>query len=457
MAPDEQQQSQSRQQSLQGLLANRNVLILAGIAGLALIAACVLGTLLWLESRSDDGAAVTPTPFASGPDGALEEPLVVGIDGNSTISVTLDIPTSLTVNGRQFPVEPDVITADRVWAPTITDEETAVWVYGTIVNYVVGLRANDDHQELLEQLEPGDPIQLTTRGGSTHTFTFNSRQTVTNTERDIFAQNIPGITLLLLGADEPERLVVNGRYQVSEAESDANNVINLGETTQIDNLQITVPSASYVPDRPEAPPGFDFFLIDYQIQNVGLTAFDTSQLQFTLIDNLGNQYAVSAAASQIGNYPNLTGAINAGQTVNATAGYQIPVGLNSDSLTWVVSRQDTNTQIRVIIPFAGSRSTVAQSTDVTLAQAEVSEDLTSLVLTGQITNLGNQPVVVSQTDLELTTADGASYLLLSSNPRLPWTVPPGQTIQFAVTYQRPSAPTAVFTILGRPFQLSGLR
>lgn len=447
MSPDPQTQGSSP-------FANRNVIILAAVAGVALIAVVVLGLLLWRASQ--DSSAATPTPFASGPE-APSEPLVVGIDGNSTISVTLDTPRTLSFAGSQFNVETDVITADRVWTPSIRDADTAVWVYGAIVNYVIGLQATDANRALLEQLQPGDPINLTTRSGTTHTFAFTNRRTVSTTERDVFAQNVPGITLLLIGANGQERLAVNGRYQVSEADAGANNVVNLGETAQFDNLQFTVSSASYVPDRPEAPPGFDFFLIDYQIQNLGLTAFDAGQLQFTLIDGLGNQYALSAVASQVGNYPNLSGSLNAGQTVNATAGYQIPVGLNSDTLTWVISQSASNTQLRVIVPFTGSRSTVAQSTDVTLAEAEVSEDLTSLLLTGQITNLGTQPIVVTESDLDLATEDGAGYLLLSTNPRLPLTIPPGQTAQFTVTYQRPPQPTAVFTVLERPFQLSGLR
>jgi hypothetical protein len=76
---------------------------------------------------------------------------------------------------------------------------------------------------------------------------------------------------------------------------------------------------------------------------------------------------------------------------------------------------------------------------------------------GTIINNGEQAVVVTQDDVWLRTPAGASYLMLSTNPAFPWTVPPGQTLQFAVTFQTPiGADTAVFTVLNQSFQLTNL-
>jgi hypothetical protein len=78
-------------------------------------------------------------------------------------------------------------------------------------------------------------------------------------------------------------------------------------------------------------------------------------------------------------------------------------------------------------------------------------------MVGTIMNNGEQAVVVTQDDVWLRTPAGASYLMLSTNPAFPWTVPPGQTLQFGVTFQTPiGADTAVFTVLNQSFQLTNL-
>ncbi len=441
----------------QSIFANRSVVVLAAVAGLALLTIIILLVLLLRQPNENISGNPTPTPFASSAGSALNESLVVGIDGNSTITVTTDTPVTLSLGGRSFAMQTQAIAEDQVWSPNLEDEETAVWVFGSIVNYVIGIPSSDDNRTLLEGLQPGDEMTLTTRGGVSYTFSFDNRRLVSTADQDVFAQRTPGVTLLLVGDEGNERLVVNGRYLVSEATAGQSDVIQLGESAQLDNIQISVPSVSYVPDRAEVPDGFAFFQVDYEIQNVGLTAFNSNLLQLTLIDNIGNQYALNPTASQLGNFPAFNGFLNSGQVIQATAGYQIPLGLNSESVNWVVARTDTGAQIQVNLPFSGGASAAAASTSITLLQADVADDLTSLILTGQVTNLNNQPVVITETDVSLTSQDGASYLLVATNPPFPWTVPAGQTLQFAVTYQRPNVETAVFNILSQSFQLTGLR
>jgi hypothetical protein len=178
-------------------------------------------------------------------------------------------------------------------------------------------------------------------------------------------------------------------------------------------------------------------------------------LRLTLADHMGNQYALNPTASQVGNYMPVGGPLGPGQTARATAGYQIPAGLSSPTLRWVVTRLDTGSQAQVNIPFRGAAE-LGQQALVTLQQGEVSLDGTSLMLWGQITNLGDQPLVVQETNVSLI-SNGSFYLILSTNPRFPWIVAPGQTADFSLTFQRPSGDTAVFTVLNQPFQLTGLR
>lgn len=442
-------------------LSNPAVLVATAIALVALLAVIVLSVILIRQGQMDEAdttASGTPTPFGTDADGGLlgGAPLVVGMSDSATISVTLDSPITLSLAGQQFNVQTQVIGADGTWTPTVDAPGAAVWVFGSVVNYVVGLPDSEENRAMLEGLAPGDEMMLSTRGGTRFTFSFNSRTSVPVTNRDIFAQTTPGITLVLLGSEGAERLTVNGRYVVSEADSQAGNVVSLGETAQLENVQLTVNSSTYIADRAEIPPGFALFVVDYQIQNVGLTAIDSSSLQLGLVDNLGNQYVLSPLATQLGNFPTLAGFLNANQATQASAGYQIPLGLESDTLSWVVTNSNSGAQVYVTLPFTGGAAAAAGSS-ITLARADVSTDLTSLILGGQVTNLGTQPVVITESDVALQTQDGSIYLLLSTNPPFPWTVPPGQTLQFFLTYQLPPTDAAVFRVLNQGFQLTGLR
>jgi hypothetical protein len=444
---------------------NRRAVIVAVAAVAALAVMCVLAFVLLRPSGEEDEASSdrtsTPTPFpttaASPEEPASNEPLVVGISDTDTISVSVDVPVFLSVGGQKLAVRTQVIGSDGQWNPLDGGEKTVAWVYGTIVNYVLGMPDSDANRALFGELTPGESMVLTTRAGVDYTFNFSSRETVESNNSDIFTQTTPGLTLVLSGAEGAERTVIKGRYVVPEATgSSGSPVVELGETTQLDDIQLTATGASYVLDRPEAPSGFAFYMIDYQIQNVGLSALDTSILQLVLMDNLGNQYAVSPAASQIGNHPPLAGFMNSNQNVEATAAYQVPIGLNSAALNWIISRSDTNGQVQVTVPFSGG-SEVIEGTDITLNRAEVSADLTSLVLGGQVTNSGEQPVLVTEGNVTLTTDDGSAYLILSTNPPFPWTVASQQTVQFQVSFQWPLAEgSATFTVLNQSFALNSL-
>jgi hypothetical protein len=251
--------------------------------------------------------------------------------------------------------------------------------------------------------------------------------------------------------------VVRGRYVISDnqAVTEGARLVELGETAQLENLQITATAANFLFDRPEIPPGFAFYLIDYQVQNIGSAAINTTGLQLVLADDLGNLYALNPTATQLGSYRLLTGQIAPGQTVAATAGYQIPSGLASVNLRWTISLDDPNNFIAVNIPFKDAEDS-GQNAVVEVQQANVSLDGTSVVINGQITNLGEQPLVVNSNNVSLS-GDGSIYLMLSTNPAFPWVVGPGQTTQFLVTFQRPTGSTAVFRILNQPFELAGLR
>ena len=455
--------------SSSGFMSGRlPVIILGVLVVVSLIAVCGLGYALF-QSTNEDGAdaetdSAEPTPFpqtvgSESGGSSTGDALVYGISDTTTVSVTLDSPVALSVSGRNLVVQPLTINLDGTWSPPISGADTAGWVYGSIVNYIMAVNPTDENKALLESLTPGQQMVITTQSGSELVYEFESSRLVAVNDPSSFAQVTPGLTLALLEEGEDERLIALGRYLLTESTGGSDgggSMIGVGETAQLSDVQVSVTGVSYLPNNPNTPPGFAFFVVDFQIYNAGTAAVDVSTLQLTLVDELGNQYALNPVASRLGlNAPLTGGFLNAGDTLPVSVGYQVPDGLVSTSVTLTVRRTDTGEQVLVNIPFSGSGA--VYNTIITLQSVAVSSDLTSMNLVGNITNNGDQPVVATQDDVWLRTADGASYLMLSTNPAFPWTTPPGQTLQYSVTFQTPiGAETAIFNILNQSFQLTNL-
>ena len=430
--------------------------LLAAFVGLCLL--CLFGVLLFEPQArfAGEDEEQAPTPFPTTGDEGSEEVIVAEVDGEAGVSLPLSGPSSITLGTETFNVIPVPVDEGGGWSPEPAGDDVAFWLAGTWVNYVIALPEASSNRALLENLAPGDEIGLTLRSDNRLLFTVTERDVVSVDRVDLFAQNLPGVTLFMLQGEGGERLVVRGTFIADpEAETGAvGNVAGLGDTAQIDSLQLTVTGASALFERTEAPPGFVFYLVDVVLQNVGTTPFNLENLRFVLVDELGNQYAVSVQASQFGTFTPLSGVLQAGESRQASVGFQIPVGLRSPTLTLIVTQADRAGELRVNIPFAteGDRSAAA----ITLGRAEVSADGTSLLLEGQIINSGEQAVVINEEDITLF-SNGTVHLMLSTNPALPWVVAPGQTLPFSISFQRPAGSEAVLTILNQPFQLSGLR
>ncbi|HZD11690.1 MAG TPA: DUF4352 domain-containing protein [Candidatus Binatia bacterium] len=446
--------------SLRDVTENRPLLLALGIAVAGL---CLLLVFVILLIRGDGEAGIVggPTPFPTPVVGGANDVIIAGISGAGTVSLTVNAPTAMNVAGESFTVRAEPVGSDGNWDPDVEDANTAVWVYGTVVNYIVGLPDDQAKRDLLESLSPGNEVTLTLGDGQTLPFAVTNREVIGANRSDVFAQNMPGLTLILLRARGDERLVVQADYiadttAVSNGGGSGGGVVELGEPAQLGNVRVTVEEATALYDRPEAPPGFNFYVIDFQLENVGGEPIDLSRLRLVLSDDLGNQYATSAQASRFGAFPPVAGVLMPGESRQASVGYQIPAGLVSTMLIWTVAREGGTSQIQVRIPFAESEGDGATSAQVSLQKATVSEDGTGLQLSGQIANSGTQPLVVNESGVSLH-SDGTVHLMLSTNPAFPWVVPPGETLPFSVSFQRPAEAQAVFTLLNQPFQLSGLR
>lgn len=433
--------------------------------GLALV-----GTVAILLLRGNDGGnteAIAPTPFSVLQTEQQPQELVnVRVGSGEEVALTLDAPSTLTLGGYQFAVQADRPIAGQAWQPTFGADTTAAWVYGSVVNYVFAVLDTQENRAMAESLIQGEPIILHAQSGSSFEFSFSSREVISQNNQDVFAQTKPGITILFVGAGNVDdtaapqsRLVVHGRYVPPDASQIGGGtqatVLELGETTQLGDLQVTVTGSSHLFDRAEAPPGFDFLLVDFSLENTGQLASSAETLHISLLDDLGNQYAVSSIAAQLGNFRSASGLVTPGVPIQASSGFQIPSGLSSANLYWRL-RADDGQELQVKIPFSGGGK-AQRNVQAQLLNADVSVDGTTLTLQGQLTNLDEQAVVVSESDLSLT-SNGTVYLMVATNPGFPWVLQPGQALPFSVSFQRPAGTAeAVFTVLEQPWQLQGLQ
>ena len=314
---------ESSSNSTSGFLSGRGPLIaLAALVVISMGAVCALGyTLLNSDgvnlggSGGDSGADnIEPTPFSQAvselPAGG--EAIVYGISDTSTISVTLDAPLSLRLDEREFVVLPQTINPDGKWSPGLSGDTAVGWVHGTIINYIMALQSTGSNRELMQSLTPGMELVMTTQSGSDLVFEVEGSRQVAANDQSVFAQLSPGLTLMLMGSESDERFVVDGRYVITEpagggGASENNPEIGIGEAVQLDGLQVMINNVTYMPDHPDTPPGFAFFILDGQFQNVGSTTVDAGTMRLVLSDEIGNQYALNPVASRLGDHAPLTG------------------------------------------------------------------------------------------------------------------------------------------------------
>ena len=188
------------------LMAPQRRLIVTGAAGgmifLALV--CVaLVIVLATRGRTPPAGSSSPTPSQGT---SAPGPIITGLGGSVPLSLTM--PSAIELKGKRFEVDPAEVTKGA-WPYQRGNPDKAVWVFGTLVNYVVGLEANSDNTTLLQSLTEADSIKLTTLGGKTFSFRYSGRQWVTVDKTDVFRQLRHGLTLVLFGEKGDQRLVVS--------------------------------------------------------------------------------------------------------------------------------------------------------------------------------------------------------------------------------------------------------
>lgn len=451
-----------------GRSGGRTALYIAiGAAVLGLLLVCVFAFLIFCQDGGCGDTLIrsepTPTPIVNQlPPVNLAPPVIeVDIDSTDAVSLTLDLPSVLSVAGQDFPVQPSSPNFDGVWQPTINSPTTSTWLNPTIINYVFAIQDTPENRVLVTSLERGDEIVMTAQSGKQRTFNFNSRNLVPASQRDVFSQTSPSLTLVLIGAENSDRLVVKGKYRVEEAIQNIgpeggdseDNIAQLGDVVQLGDIQI---AAALFDNRPQEGSGLAYYLVDYQVQNIGTAPIDTSQIRMTLVDGIGNGYVLDVEASQAGNHRPLPAQLNIGESTQATAGYQIPSGLDYNSLGWLVERIDTGetVEIRVAAP---EGDTEEFSVQINANAPQLSPDAAQLFLTGSIANIGGDTAIIDASNVSFE-SEGANYFVLSTKPAFPWVIQPGEVLEYELAVQRPiNSDTSVFTILNQSFQVTNYR
>jgi hypothetical protein len=420
---------------------------------LGLLAVIVVVVLLLRGGGDGDTEPATPTPSLS-PLPVVECETIIS---SGAVQVAASLPITLSVSGESIPVVP-VMLDEHGWSYQAEYSGKAVWICGTVVNYVLGLEPTRDNERLLESLSAGDLIGLTLANGTGFLFRYDDASEVFAADASsIFDQSEPAVTLLV-EVDDGVVLAVRAEYETASEPLQpvvVGEALGLYTPVQVGNARLTVVSAHARQDVPGLLQGTMYYLVELEVANVGEVSLETSLFNMVLEDSIGNQYLLSPPASAVGDYGPLQGTIAPGSLLNGTAGYLVPETLAGPTLVWTFSPKPTSGEVaQVRIPYE------AEPFDpglvyVTVSDAFLSTGGDELVIVGEIRNTTSSALIVSASDIRLSSSAGMGNLRMAA-PFLPWTVEPGETQVIELQYDPPGAATALLTMLGFSFEISGL-
>jgi hypothetical protein len=437
--------------------------LLIGVVVVAIVLICITSFLILRSlGGGEESASGTPTLDPT----VLSEYVLPAADtiltDNDTPQPRTDTPSSIAMKGLEFRVLPYVVQEDGEWRYPAGQSGTAVWIYGTIINYVFGLEHTEANEALLDSLVAGSPITMTTTSDRVYRFGFAGREEVASLSPDLLSQTQPGLTLVTLGGRRDTHLVVYADYLLPdeglETGGSAGPSVSVGEPTQLGDIRLTVLETSYMYDHPDTPEGWAFFQVDYQLENLSQETLDPNRFRMELQDGAGNTYSLNLPASQAGTFGYLMLTIPPNTVAMGTAGYLVPAPLQGPKLGWSFSRLDTPERvIKVLIDFQPPAEIVDPGllASVSLTGAELSGDRTLLTVWGTVLNNSEEELLVTLEDVTLRGRDDL-MALRAADPALPWTVQSGAAFSFRLAFQRPSSPVATFQVLNQPFEISGL-
>lgn len=437
-----------------------SMFLLIGVCALA----CFVVSLLALNGGGNglgifgDNRALAPTPSTM----PLSDTLDVQINGTA---IAPGVPSRLSIGDKIFDVTGLRLTNDGQWPSfDLTNEKAAYWAGGTLVNYVIGLPANDANKALFDSLKPKDLILLDTGVGTLRYRV--SEVTAINADEagPLRDQTKPRVTLILMGDSGDTRRLVIAPYT---DEATANTTAANGVPVNLGDVEVTALSERLVPGNAVGlPAGRNYYQVNLQITNLITRLIDASQFFTELTDGEGNKYALApAGAAAQGAAGWAQGALQPGATTTVTAAFEVPETMQGPTLTWNFAVDKNSPYVaRVALPYKALPPAIVPTSppeavaEVNVLNANISPEGNELRVVGTIRNLTSEPLPVTLTDLQLTTASGGLTPVNGTIPSVPWSIDPGQTLAFQINFARPpeGSGAVYFTLLGVNFEIPGL-
>jgi hypothetical protein len=422
--------------------------ILVLLLGVVVVAAVALGVLrqTWLAPQPEGDAGSLSVEKLSTFESPPEIPANVQILQENGTPLSPALPDLLMVGGVGYDVIPVPLESGR-WPVPVDSGDVATWVYGTVVNYVIGLPYTTTTESRLASLDPSARITLTLNTGTSLVFGAPQARRYAADNVEPLSQSQPGLTLVLLGSQEKaaDRLVVQARYLPEASPTE-------GGPQKIDGLNVRVLDAVVVNESADG----QAFVVEYEVTSLSAGPLPTDLFDLVLVDGDGQRFSTNPTISQQGQNGSLPAQIAAGETVRASAGYRI-LRDTSPPLTWVFRADPASGETaRFSLPYEAPLPGPPQP-QVSLADAFVDEGRDVIVINGVVRNTGESPLTVAPSEVKLSSSAGEADLIVAT-PSLPWEVAPGEERSVELQFVRPPAEvdSVLLDILGFTFQLDGL-
>ena len=424
---------------------SKRPMLIFGFAAVGVAAVLLLVSVIQLVAPAEPTVPVpTPTVECVPPNCPVKQP-------------DASIPRKLYVRDRTFEITPIAVPKGK-WV-TSADTTNGEWVFGSLVNYLVGLPGTQENQDLLQALSEADKITVEKTDGQTLEFKFSSRKTVAPDDKSVFTQQRPGLTLLLLGAEGEQRMVVTADYLVDSEANKAvpSKTVAINTPVDIGSVRVKVLNGRLVENAPGIPVGSAFYLADFTAENIGNDPVNVADFVFELRDYAGQKYKLSDIASKLGPNPPPAGQLLPGLSAPFTSGFEVPSNITGPVLTWGFKPEAAfNGQATVAVPLVGPTPTPDPRSQarVQISQAYFSPDQTELIIVGGIENPTGALITVGESDISLKTPEGVLATLKLPEPAFPWRVAPNDTVNFTLHFSRLPSNQAILTILNNSFKLS---
>ncbi len=195
------------------------------------------------------GVGITPTPPLPEMSGAADALQTIGSLGGA---LTIGRPSAIELTYRRteetiaLPIDPSQPTAKGEMryseATMLSDNPVAVWLFGTVLNYAIGLP-----QSLVQNLAPGDRIRLSTDTGAALQFVVaETGMGASHEAPQLLSQNRLGLTLFALpAASEGEVAFVRANYDLTSEAEQGPMVYEVGEPVGLGETRLQVNDVAF--------------------------------------------------------------------------------------------------------------------------------------------------------------------------------------------------------------------